>query len=193
MPIQNDVYSIQITKPIREFENDSALEKNLTHENILINSLIKIANEFLPGLNQYDYKSLYKLWIKLYDEMHSLQLDENIGVFLYYTEDDMDSGKVQIQFCSAGEEVEEMNRLESLYNNNVCFIPYKHEFTNWEKKMESLKDQFKDLTGLFDKKNNQLNDLDENQNNEKSYEEIMTEVMSKRYFETYNSKIKEKE
>lgn len=54
--------------------------------------------------------------------------------------------------------------------------------------MESLMDEFHDLTGLFENKNeDQSEDLD----NQNDYENIMTEVMSKRYFETYGSEIKE--
>lgn len=54
--------------------------------------------------------------------------------------------------------------------------------------MESLKNEFHDLTGLFENKNeDQSEDLD----NQNDYENIMTEVMSKRYFETYSLKTKE--
>lgn len=126
--IENNAHTLQLMKMEKGSGDNLLLKRDVELENTLSDLSFRIGNEFLSGLKQYDYKNLYELWARLHDEIHLLQLDKRIGVFLYYTKDNIETGKVNIQFCLADEEIEEMNKLESWNDCEITFVPYKEEF-----------------------------------------------------------------
>lgn len=96
-------------------------------EKILNDLATDIGHKFFDSVPSYTYDKLYEFYTILSDELILRQLDKRVGLFLYYTEEDKQNGKINIKFCQINEELEEMKILES-FKSEITFIPGKEKF-----------------------------------------------------------------
>lgn len=110
----------------KRIENATSLEEALM-------SIYDILYRKYEGQLTFNTESLLRFYQELLECHRLFGLDKDIGVFFYYTEEDMKKRKIiNVEWCDKFKEIENIDKISKLYKD-VIFIPDRKYFEKQNK------------------------------------------------------------